>query len=168
MQRVAMDSSGFNLGTTGADELIARRPDTEPPEFDITAMVDLVFMMNIYFLVTFVGAMGALNLPAARHVSALDGDSAVILTLKRSLDGKSVTLYIGEGDKGEAINDAVQQEQRIQAAMEQGIADGKKAVLLKAEKKVRAADTDRIARAATSVATEGGVKLYIGVMEKEK
>ena len=52
-----------------SDELIARRPDSEPPEFDITAMVDLVFMMNIYFLVTFVTvALGELNLPAAKHV----------------------------------------------------------------------------------------------------
>ena len=33
-------------------------------------MVDLVFMMNIYFLVTFITvAMGELNLPAATHVT---------------------------------------------------------------------------------------------------
>lgn len=166
-----MESSGFNLGTTGADELIARRPDPEPPEFDVTAMVDLVFMMNIYFLVTFVTvALGELNLPAARHVTALDANSAVILSLVRSLDGKSVTLYVGDGDKGEAINDPGQQEQRIQAAVEQGIADGKKAVLLKAEKKVRTGDQFRIATAATSGNVEGAekLKLYIGVLEKDK
>jgi biopolymer transport protein ExbD len=166
-----MESSGFNLGTTGADELIARRPDSEPPEFDITAMVDLVFMMNIYFLVTFVTvALGELNLPAARHVSALDADSAVILSLVPSLDGKSVTLYVGDGDKGEPINDPAQQEQRIQAAVEQGIAEGKKAVLLKAEKKVKNGDQFRIASVATSVNPESGekVKLYIGVLEKDK
>jgi biopolymer transport protein ExbD len=166
-----MESSGFNLGSTGADELIARRPDSEPPEFDITAMVDLVFMMNIYFLVTFITvALGELNLPAAKHVTALDADSAVILSLVPSLDGKSVTLYVGDGYKGEAIGDPVQQEQRIQAAVEQGIADQKNAVLLKAEKKVRVSDTERIARAATSVNAEGAekVKLYIGVLEKDK
>ena len=90
----------FNLGESGSDQLIARRPDSEPPEFDITAMVDLVFMMNIYFLVTFVTvALGELNLPTAKHVSALDADSAVILTVTRSLDGKSVTLYLGRRRK---------------------------------------------------------------------
>ena len=59
------------------------------PEFDITAMVDLVFMMNIYFLVTFVTvAMGELE-PAGRNAcTPLDAESAVILTLTRSLDGQ--------------------------------------------------------------------------------
>ncbi len=160
-----MDSSVFGLGSTGADELMARRPDHEPPEFDITAMVDLVFMMNIYFLVTFVTvAMGGLNLPSATHVAALDGDTAVILSLVRSLDGKSVSVYLGDGTESEAINDPAQQEQRIQAAVEQGLAEGKKAVLLKAEKKVRLADLFRVATAATVE----GVKLHVAVLEKDK
>lgn len=134
------------------------------PEFDITAMVDLVFMMNIYFLVTFVTvALGEMNLPAATHVAALDADSAVIFTLARSLDGKSVTLYVGDGAKTEPINDAAQQEQRVQAAVENGAAEGKKAVLLKAEKKVRLADLFRIATAASA----DGMKLHVAVMEKE-
>ena len=88
---------------SGSDELIARRPDAETPEFDITAMVDLVFLMNLYFLVTFVTvAMGEMALPAADHASALDADTAVVLSLVRSLDGESVTVYLGDGEKGEA------------------------------------------------------------------
>ena len=160
-----MYSSSFNFGTTGSDELFARRPDAEPPEFDITAMVDLVFMMNIYFLVTFITvALGELNLPAAKHVTALDADTAVVLTVLRSLDGKSVTVYLGADQKGEPIADATQQEKRIQEAVEQGKAAGKTAVLLKAEKKVRLADLFRIATAATAE----GVKLHVGVLEREK
>ncbi len=142
-----------------------RRPDSEPPEFDITAMVDLVFMMNIYFLVTFVTvAMGELTLPAARHVTALDADTAVVLTVTRSLDGKSVTVYLGDSPKGEAITDTGQQEKRIQEAVEQGVAAGKTAVLLKAEKKVRLADLFRVATAATAE----GVQLHVAVLERDK
>jgi len=160
-----MHSSSLNFGATGSEELFARRPDFEMPEFDITAMVDLVFMMNIYFIVTFVTvAMGELNLPAATHCAALDADTAVIFTVVRSLDGKSATLYVGDGAKMEPITDAAQQEQRIQAAVEQGAAEGKKAVLLKAEKKVRLADLFRIATAATA----DGIKLHVAVMEKDK
>ena len=159
-----MDFPGFDFGSTGSDQLIARRPDSETPEFDITAMVDLVFMMNIYFLVTFVTvAMGELNLPAATHVTALDAESAVILTLTRSLDGKSASLYLGDGPKGEAITDPAQQEQRVQAAVEQGVAEGKKSVLLKAEKKVRLADLFRVATAASVE----GAKFNVAVMEKD-
>src|ERR1700759_2141795 len=100
------DSPMWMFGETGSESLISLRPDSEMPEFDITAMVDLVFMMNIYFLVTFVAvSMGQLNLPAATHVAPLDGDTAVIFTLARSLDGKSVTLYVGDGMKTAPITD---------------------------------------------------------------
>src|SRR3982750_3083396 len=116
-----MESSRFSFGESGSDQLIARRLDPEPPRFDIPAMVDLVFMMNIYFLVTFVTvAMGEISLPTARHVTALDPDTAVILTVTRSLDGKSITVYVGDGKKGEPINDPAQQEKRVQDAVEQG------------------------------------------------
>src|SRR3954447_5070625 len=145
-----MESSSFSLGETGSDQLFSRRLDPEPPEFDITAMVDLVFMMNIYFLVTFVTvAMGELTLPTAKHVAALDADSAVIFTIARTLDGKSITVYLGDGQKGEPITDSAQQEKRVQEAVEQGKVAGKTEVLLKAEKKVRLADLFHIATAPT-------------------
>jgi biopolymer transport protein ExbD len=163
-----MHVSGFNLGSTGADELCARRPDSEPPEFDITAMVDLVFMMNIYFLVTFVTvAMGELHLPSAKHVTALDADQATVITLMRSLDGESVTVYIGDGVKGEGISDPTEQEKRVQAAVEQGVAEGKKDVLLKAEQKVPMGSYFRIATIAAAAGGEG-VKLNDAVLEKDK
>ena len=52
---------------------LVRRSDVEHnADFDITAMIDLVFMMNIYFLVTFIGAaMQEVNLPAADHCAPL-------------------------------------------------------------------------------------------------
>jgi biopolymer transport protein ExbD len=159
-----VEASSFILGPSGADELFARRPDQEPPEFDITAMVDLVFMMNIYFLVTFVTvAMGELNLPSADHCAPLDADTAVVLTVVRSFDGKSVTVHLGENDKAEAVGAGPDQDERIQTAVEQGIAAGKTEVLLKAEKKIRLADLFHIATAATVE----GAKLHVAVLEKD-
>jgi biopolymer transport protein ExbD len=156
--------TNFNLGPRDSDELIARRPDQEPPEFDITAMVDLVFMMNIYFLVTFVTvALGELNLPTADYCNPLDADTAVIVRMMRSLDGNSATVYLSEGDKGEPLSDGGEQERRVQAAVEEGVANGKTAVLLKAEKKVRLADMFRIATAASIE----GVQLHVAVLEKD-
>src|SRR5918995_555295 len=106
-----MQMSSFNLGPTASDELIARRPDEEPPEFDITAMVDLVFMMNIYFLVTFVTvALSGMSLPSADYCNALDADTAVIVRVARSLDGESVTVSLGDGEAGEALNDSDDQQ----------------------------------------------------------
>jgi biopolymer transport protein ExbD len=167
---MSMHAPSLNFGETGSDSLIARRPDSEMPEFDITAMVDLVFMMNIYFLVTFVAvSMGQLNLPSATHVAALDADTAVIFTLTRSADGKSVNMYVGDSIKTEAVTDTSQQEERVQAAVTKGAASGKKNVLLKAEKKVRLGDMFRIASDASAAiaATSKDMKLNIGVLEKE-
>src|SRR3954451_10254252 len=128
-----MDARSFAFGLSDEEGFLPPRTEFDPPEFDITAMVDLVFMMNIYFLVTFVTvAMGGLNLPAAKHVAALDADSAVVLTLTRTLDGKSVALYLGDGQKTEPVTDPALQEKRIQEAVEQGKAEGKTEVLLKA------------------------------------
>src|ERR1700754_1910283 len=116
-----METSSFGLGALDADGLINRRHDPEPPEFDITAMVDLVFMMNIYFLVTFVTvAMGELSLPTAKHDAPLAADTATIFTLTRTLDGKSIAVSIGDGKTNEVITDVVQQDKRVQEAVEQG------------------------------------------------
>ena len=159
-----MHMRGLNLGPSGADQLMPRRPDEEMPEFDVTAMVDLVFMMNIYFLVTFITvAMGEMNLPSADHATPLDADTAVILSLVRSLDGESVTVFLGDGDKGEAIDDVVQQEQKVTAAIEEGVAAGKTAVLLKAESKVRLADMFRI----SSLVAGHDLKLHVAVLERD-
>ena len=44
-----------------------KRKAVEDPEFDVTAMVDLVSLMNIYFLVAWVMAMqNEVDLPAAK------------------------------------------------------------------------------------------------------
>ena len=159
-----MSMHRFNLGHSEADELFTHRKEEEMPEFDITAMVDLVFLMNLYFLVTFITvAMGELALPPADHASALDADTAVVLSLVRSLDGESVTVYIGDGEKGDALTDAAEQERRVLAAIEEGVAAGKKAVLLKAESKVRLADLFRI----SSLISVDDLKLHVAVLERE-
>jgi len=159
-----MQRSGINLDPSDSAGLTPRRSEHETPEFDITAMVDLVFMMNIYFLVTFVTvALGEMNLPTADHVSPLDADSAVVFTLVRSLDGESVNVYLGNDAKGEPLGEAAEQAERIQAAIEEGTAAGKDAVLLKAEKNVRLADLFRVATAASVE----GVKLHMAVLERD-
>ena len=160
-----MQRSSINLDPIDDDGFVSRPSEQETPEFDITAMVDLVFMMNIYFLVTFVTvALGEMNLPSADHASPLDADSAVIFTVVRTLDGESVNVHLGNDDKGEPFGDGQEQTERIQAAVEEGIAAEKTAVLLKAEKNVRLADLFRIATAASLE----GVTLHMAVLERDQ
>ncbi len=159
-----MQLGSFNLEPSDSGELMPHRTDDEPPEFDITAMVDLVFLMNLYFLVTFLSVvMGELALPPADHASPLNAETAVILSLVRSLDGQSVVVYLGDVSKAEPINDVAEQEERVKAAIEEGVAAGKTSVLLKSESKVRLADLFRI----SSLVAGHDLKLHVAVLERE-
>ncbi len=63
-------------------------------------MVDLVFMMNIYFLVSWIVAASAeVDLPAARHCIAADPDAAMVITITA---GQPPSVYLGEARPGEA------------------------------------------------------------------
>jgi biopolymer transport protein ExbD len=141
--------------------LIPRKPPSNDAHFDITAMVDLVFMMNIYFLVSWIVAASAeIDLPAARHCIAADPDAAVVVTITA---GSTPTVYIGEAQPGSGIHpDEV--DWRLKKASEDGQKEGKTFVLVKAEKLVRLHDLVRISAAATSVK---GMKLNLAVMEKD-
>jgi biopolymer transport protein ExbD len=134
-------------------------------EFDITAMIDLVFMMNIYFLVTFVtAALGEINLPAANHAVPLDADKAAIITVLAGPDWKTVLIYLADGKKGSALTDPDDQATQIASYVDRAAATGKTAVLLKAEKPIRLREIRRIAAAAT----REGMTLHIAIMEKDQ
>src|SRR5262245_52051422 len=138
-----------------------RHPDAE---FDITAMVDLVFMMNIYFLVTFITvALGELNLPTAVHASPLDRDKAVVISVLAGPDWRTVFVYLGDGKKGTPISEPDDQITQIANEVERAAAQGKNAVLIKAEKGIRLREIKRIAGAAT----HEGMTLNIAIIEKE-
>jgi biopolymer transport protein ExbD len=144
--------------------LFPRQQRHADAEFDITAMIDLVFMMNIYFLVTFVtAALGEINLPAANHAVPLDGDKATVITVLAGPDAKTVAVYLGDGKKGTPLMEADDQNAQIANAVEMAAGRGKTAVLLKAEKGIRLREIKRIA----SAASHEGMTLHIAIMEKD-
>jgi biopolymer transport protein ExbD len=145
--------------------LIARRPSGEDPRFDITAMVDLVFMMNIFFLVTWVGAaLAEVDLPAARHCMAADTDASVIVTVLEGGGHQTSPVYLGEKPAGRPLTNPAEIDQQVRAAAEEGKSLGKDTILIKAEKRVPLRDVVRIAGSAVAVE---GMKLRLAVMEKE-
>ena len=144
--------------------LVARRSFDEDARFDITAMVDLVFMMNIFFLVTWVGAaLAEVDLPPARHCVAADPETSVIVTVLGG-ESQSLEVFLGDGRSGPPMVNPSEIEEKVQAAAQAGAREGKDTILIKAEKGVRLRDVARIA--ASAVATEG-MKLRLAVMEKE-
>jgi biopolymer transport protein ExbD len=159
-----MNVSSSVRGDPLTDGLIPRSDKHDDAEFDITAMIDLVFMMNIYFLIGFIGmSLSELDLPSANHAAALDGEVATIISMVVGSDGVSAVVYLGDGTTGEPIYDAAEQQQKIADAVEQAAREGRTAVLIKAEKNIRLREIARISGAAA----REGVTLHMAVMEKD-
>src|SRR5215467_13934174 len=148
-----------------ANPLVKRRPIHDEARFDITAMIDLVFMMNIFFLVTTVGAsLAEIDLPAAKHCAPADRDTCVIVTILAAPDGGPGLVHLDDDVSGRPLTDFEQQERRVRAAVEEGVRAKKMTVLIKAEKTVRLRDVARIGAIAAAVP---GTDLKVSVIEKE-
>lgn len=139
-----------------------RKQKFEEAHFDITAMIDLVFMMNIFFLVTSLAtSMSEIDLPPAQHAKGADMDKSIVVTI---LAGKPPSVFLGDS-KGDPLPEGKEQEQQIQAAIEAGMTDAdapKTILLIKAEKGVLHRD---VARVANLAAAHEGLKLNLAVLE---
>lgn len=144
------------------DFLVPRPPMTDD-EMDITPMIDITFLLLIFFLVASkMNAEQAVDLPKARHGGVVAGKESVIILMKR-----------GSGDQAEVMrsdgvpfsNDMEQQNAEIADYVQQGIDAGKKHVIIKAEGSVRHGEVGRVSEAISESLDEGEV-INIAVMEQ--
>lgn len=157
--------SAAQLESSFSNGLGPTRCKVEDPEFDVTAMVDLVSLMNIYFLVSWVVAMAnEVDLPAAHNVVSGDPDASVIVIVKKTDDG-APTVQVGE-DSEELLTDRARILQTVEAAVKAGAKEAKRkdTLLIKAEKDIPLKDISHIASAA---AAAEGIQLRLAVFEKE-
>lgn len=150
--------SGFSNGLGG------KGCEVEDPEFDVTAMVDLVSLMNIYFLVSWVMAMASeVDLPAAKKCVAGDPETSVMVIVKKGDDERGSRVIIGEDADGEVLTDRAVILQKVTEAVKAGAKEAKPkdTLLIKAEKEVPLKDISHIASAA------GTLALRLAVVEKE-
>ena len=142
------------------DTLVPRKQLVDDARFDVTAMVDLVFMMNIFFLVTWAElARAEIDLPTARHCTAAQKELSIVFTV---LKGTPAVVYLGDGTGSGQLSPG-EVDQRISAAVEDGVRDGKEIILIKAEKDVLLRDIAHIANIATAVK---GTRLMLAVIER--
>ena len=139
----------------------------EETEMDITSMIDLTFLLLIFFLVA--GKMdptGAVKLPPAQYGMPVVERSSIIVTLAAGEDGKAV-VYCGNGIVDQARiggGDLAAQEEQVAAYVEKEfLAGAKENVLIKAAKGIKTREVMRIAKAATR--NESVQQLYVAVTE---
>lgn len=143
---------------------VPRRERVDRSELDITPMIDITFLLLIFFLVATVpDPQVAAELPPARHGEAVGSNSAVILTVGAG-PRETAPVYLADGkqDDRRLSSDPGEQAAQIREAVEQGLHDGKIDVLIKAESDVAHRDVARVAAAASQVP---GIKLHIAVLE---
>ena len=102
----------------GRKPLVARLALADDAHFDLTAMVDLVFMMNIFFLVTWAYAnLAELDLPVARHGRAVHADTTVVVAVTGKA-GQRAEVHLGEAQAGEVVADPAEVAAKVQELIE--------------------------------------------------
>ena len=154
------------LDEEDAGPVLARRPVEDTAEMDITPMIDITFLLLIFFLVCSTAAVqSAVELPGARHGTGVSDRNAVILTVQDQGKTSPVRVYVGDGAKGKHLpDDPDLQSDAIAEAVEEGLLAGKTTVLVKAEKGVRHGEMWRVYTAAGRA--DAG-SLHVAVLEVE-
>ena len=145
--------------------VLARRPVEDSAEMDITPMIDITFLLLIFFIVcSTMQQSSSVKLPPARHGKGVDEQMAVIITVDGEGGDEEPRVYLGDGTTTEPLpQDHAAQEKLIAEAVELGLEEGKTAILVKAARKLKSGDVERVSKAAASGAD--GNPFYLGVME---
>jgi biopolymer transport protein ExbD len=140
-----------------ADTLVPKKSLADDARFDVTAMVDLVFMMNIFFLVTWAEmARAEIDLPKAKHCAAAERSRAIVFTIM-----KGPAYFLGDGPGGISIGPG-ELDQKVTTFVEDSVREEKDIVLIKAEKDVLLRDVAHLASVATAIK---GTQLMLAVIE---
>ncbi len=150
-------------------EPIKPRRQTEDTEMDITPMIDITFLLLIFFLVASKMDEGAnIPLPPAKYGVPVPSKNAVVLTIDAADADSPPKVYKGNAaNESEMIDasDLEAMEEEIQNYVEEEMANDpkKQFVLIKAAETAKHRDVNRVARAAGKV--EDVQQMHVAVLE---
>ncbi len=143
--------------------LLRKRDGRADAEMDITPMIDITFLLLIFFLVCSTpDAQSAIELPSARHGKGVGARDSVIITISdEGVD--SAPIYLADGKLGESLPDDPElQKSMIREAVEKGRRELKENVLIKADRNVAYRDVAEVIKAVSRVE---GSKIHLAVTE---
>jgi len=144
---------------------MVRRPMKDTADLDITPMIDITFLLLIFFLVCSTAAMQtSVELPPAQFGEGVSEKTSVIFTVVAAGESGRAEVYLGSATGARLPDDPAAQEKAIAQAVEEGFRQGNSSVLVKAERKVKCSEVLRVAAAAGQVE---GISLHYAVMEIE-
>jgi biopolymer transport protein ExbD len=135
-------------------------------DIDITPMIDIVFLLLIFFLVTSTPDQeSAVRLPEALHGEAVSQLEATVFTIGEA-SGPLAPVYAADGMIAESLlpEDAAARDAAIQKAVEAGMADNKPNVIVKADKGVAYRHVAAVVR---SISRVEGANLHLAVLDSD-
>jgi biopolymer transport protein ExbD len=141
------------------------RRKREDGDMDMTPMIDITFLLLIFFLVaTRMSTDATVRLPPAQHGTAITANDSAVITLLEG-PGERARIYLADGPvDGQLLsgdNLAGQEEQIVAYLQEQMNQQRKQRVLIKAEAEVKHREVARVAHAVGQVTEQ----LYVAVLE---
>ena len=134
-----------------------RRNRTADEELDITPMIDVTFLLLIFFMVaSTMEGKPDLPLPPARTGTGVVADDATVITL--SIDDGSPAIKLGDGP-GSPIGTLEQ----VAPYVSDGVAQQRTTLIIKADRDLPSGFVEDVARAAN---VEGVGEMYYGVEEE--
>lgn len=137
-----------------AAELGTPKKKREEADLDITPMIDVVFLLLIFFMVTStMQADPAVIVPEAKHGVGVDQEKAVIISIL--MENEVPKIVCADGDGPEATLEDVTRY------TSEGIAAGKERVIIKADREVPYGTLSQVAGAVQ--AEDVPVRFFVGV-----
>ncbi len=155
------------LGEEFDDEVsfTKRRTVTEDTEMDITPMIDITFLLLIFFLVASVpDPQVAVMLPEAVMGDKVDPQVSTVITMAVNPANKEqAEVYLSDGRRPEGYLDQRSgHEQAIVSALKDAMAQNKTFVIIKAERDVQNGEINRVM---DFIAKVEGITPYLAVLE---
>lgn len=130
-------------------------------ELDLTPMVDVIFQLLTFLLLTYQPTPGDVEVPKARHGVGVERDRAVVLTiLPSAIAGGPAIVTTDDASGATTVLDS---PEAIRAAVSAGVAEDRRRVILEADGGVPHGE---ILRLAAVVGEVEGTMLHIGVEEQ--
>src|SRR5690606_13624257 len=127
------------------NDAISKRQLPVDEELDITPMIDVTFLLLIFFMVTSTMQQDAqLQVPPARHGEGVSMDHAAVITIATREEVPEI--YLGDG-----VSDSPVEVDGIRPYVEAEIRAGKRFVVIKADRELPSGFVDEVARAANEV-----------------
>lgn len=153
---------------SAADPMIPRsRARVTDDEMDITPMIDITFLLLIFFLVCSTpDQQTAIELPQAKYGKGISKQDSVVITVSdEGIDSAPVYLADGKIEADRLPDDVEEQAVEITEAVERGRREeNKENVLIKADRNVAYREVARVIKAVSRV---DGAKIFLAVLESD-